>query len=84
MFNIRFMILPICKCNCSLILGNYHSIGEALSSEGVLAFGHDHVGHGRSEGIQAYIDSVDQYVDDMIDHCTVSRPHFKKVFLIFA
>ena len=37
----------------------------------MLAFGHDHAGHGRSEGIQAYIETVDDYVDDLVDHCMV-------------
>ena len=53
------------------LIGAYHGIGDALASDGILAFGHDHAGHGLSEGIPAYIDSVDDYVDDVIDHCMV-------------
>ena len=49
----------------------YHNVAKALASEGMLAFGHDHAGHGQSEGIPAYIDSVDDYVDDLVDHCLV-------------
>ena len=51
--------------------GNYLAISEALAEAGILAFGHDHVGHGQSEGIPAYIESVDDYVDDLIFHCQV-------------
>ncbi len=51
--------------------GNYHTVGEALAEANILAFGHDHVGHGQSEGIPAYIESVDEYVDDLIQHCQV-------------
>ena len=64
-------------------LANYHSIGEALAAEGVLAFGHDHVGHGRSEGIRAYIDTVDEYVDDLIDHCMEIRGRYDSNIPLF-
>ena len=56
---------------CLITGAGYHNVGKALASEGMLAFGHDHAGHGRSEGIQAYIASVDDYVDDLVDHCLV-------------
>ena len=59
--------------SCSWIIGaGYHNVAKALALEGMLAFGHDHAGHGQSEGIPAYIDSVDDYVDDLVDHCLVS------------
>jgi len=51
--------------------GNYHKIGGALASENILAFGHDHLGHGLSEGEPAYIEAVDDYVDDLVFHCQV-------------
>jgi hypothetical protein len=53
--------------------GNYHAIAEALAESGILAFGHDHVGHGQSEGIPAYIESVDDYVNDLVYHCQVRK-----------
>ena len=33
-----------------------------------LVFGHDHIGHGESDGKRAYIENVDHYVDDLIEH----------------
>ena len=35
----------------------------------MVVFGHDHLGHGESEGKRAYIENVDQYVDDLVQHC---------------
>ena len=52
-------------------LGNYHTIGEELANDNILAFGHDHIGHGQSDGIPAYIEDVDDYVDDLVEHCKV-------------
>ena len=53
-------------------LGNYHSLGNALARAGFLAFGHDHVGHGKSEGTRSYVENVDDFVEDIIDHCEVN------------
>jgi len=50
-------------------LGLYEEIGQFLAERGFLAFGHDHVGHGNSEGKRVYIENVDHYVDDVIHHC---------------
>ena len=36
---------------------------------GMVVFGHDHMGHGESDGSRAYIEDVDHYVDDVITHC---------------
>ena len=36
-------------------------------------FGHDHAGHGQSEGNRANIASVDEYADDVVQHCLAVR-----------
>ena len=44
-------------------------MGTLLAERGMVVFGHDHVGHGESEGKRAYIENVDHYVDDLVQHC---------------
>ena len=39
------------------------------AKRGMVVFGHDHIGHGESDGSRAYIENVDHYVDDVITHC---------------
>ena len=49
-------------------------------------FGHDHVGHGASQGKRAYIEDVDHYVDDVLEHCSlqkVAKRRKKKYFFFF-
>jgi len=54
-------------------LGLYQELGEYLSTGGCLVFGHDHVGHGASEGKRVYIENVEHYVDDIIEHCMFQK-----------
>lgn len=51
----------------------YEDLALRLTATGLLAFGHDHVGHGRSEGVRGYIETVDDYVDDVLHHCDDMR-----------
>jgi len=50
-------------------LGLYHEVAHKLNEYGYLVFGHDHVGHGKSDGKRVYIENVDDYCDDVILHC---------------
>lgn len=43
----------------------------------MVVFGHDHIGHGESDGSRAYIENVDHYVDDVITHCMKMQAIFK-------
>ena len=42
----------------------------------MMVFGHDHLGHGESDGKRAYIENVDFYVDDVIQHCMTMQVLF--------
>eukprot|EP00095_Tigriopus_kingsejongensis_P009490 maker-scaffold661_size154698-snap-gene-0.18 protein:Tk09490 transcript:maker-scaffold661_size154698-snap-gene-0.18-mRNA-1 annotation:"monoglyceride lipase" len=60
-------------------LDMYDHVGQTLAQQNILAFGHDHVGHGRSEGIRAYVESVDDYVNDLMDHCKLIKREYGNV-----
>ena len=49
-------------------LGWYEGLAGPLAQLGLLVFGHDHQGHGRSEGRRAFIDTVEDFVSDVIRH----------------
>ncbi len=57
-------------------LGLYHALGNAFRDQDVVLFGHDHIGHGKSDGKRVYIESVDQYVDDVYLHCAEMRRRY--------
>lgn len=47
----------------------YEDLALRLTAGDLLAFGHDHVGHGRSEGVKGHVENVDDYVEDVLRHC---------------
>ncbi|KAK2721648.1 monoglyceride lipase-like [Artemia franciscana] len=46
----------------------YDELGRKFAKEGILAFGHDHIGHGLSDGERVHVDVVDEYVVDVFIH----------------
>jgi len=65
-------------------LGLYHQVAKFLNEYGFFVFGHDHVGHGKSEGKRVYIENVDHYCDDIITHCQIVQEVYPnlKLFLV--
>ena len=45
-------------------IGRYQHVADALVAAGAVVFGHDHAGHGRSEGERALIADFESVVDD--------------------
>ncbi|XP_068759093.1 monoglyceride lipase-like [Montipora capricornis] len=46
----------------------YEAFGTALTEQGYLAFSHDHIGHGHSEGERVQVDDFSHYVRDVLQH----------------
>jgi len=46
-------------------MGYYHQLGKALAEAGLFVFGHDHEGHGKSDGERVNIPDFQIYVDDV-------------------
>ena len=47
----------------------YDEIASAGANQGILVFGHDHIGHGLSQGERVQIRSIDDYVLPVLEHC---------------
>jgi len=54
----------------------YDGVCQAGTGEGVLCFGHDHTGHGLSEGERVQVESEDEYVLPVLQHCTALKSQY--------
>jgi len=57
----------------------YEELGSRLAQENILAYGHDHVGHGRSDGVRANVDAVDDYVSDVLNHVQLMKEEHPQI-----
>ena len=47
----------------------YEQLALEGTKRGFLCFGHDHIGHGRSEGERVQLNDMSEYVDPVVTHC---------------
>ena len=47
----------------------YTELAQAGVDQGLLVFGHDHVGHGESEGERVLVTDMEEFVAPVIQHC---------------
>jgi len=47
----------------------YSELAQAGVDQGLLVFGHDHVGHGESEGERVLVSDMEEFVAPVIQHC---------------
>jgi len=62
-------LLFLCHGYGELLVPYYNQLAESARSSGLLAFGHDHVGHGRSEGERVQISDYADYTEPLLTHC---------------
>ncbi len=68
-------LLYLCHGVCEH-MGRYDALASSLAAEGILVFGHDHVGHGQSEGDRVHIERYEQYVQDVIQTIEETKSRF--------
>ncbi len=49
-------------------IGRYAHVADALSEAGYTVYGHDHRGHGKSEGLRVHATGFTQFIDDLKQH----------------
>ena len=57
----------------------YNELAEQGRERGLLVFGHDHVGHGLSEGERVQISSFSEYTDPVIKQCQLKKEQYPNV-----
>ena len=59
----------LCHGYAERLIPYYTQLAEEGSKRGLMCFGHDHVGHGQSEGERVQVGDMAEYVDPVITHC---------------
>jgi alpha-beta hydrolase superfamily lysophospholipase len=54
-------------------IGRYEHVAAALGQDGAVVWGHDHIGHGRSEGERVLVADFETLVDDLHGLVTAAR-----------
>ena len=63
--------------------GRYINVVNKLVPEGYIVYGDDHRGHGRSGGLQGYVRSVDEFVQDQREFTKIIREKEGKELPLF-
>ena len=59
----------LCHGYAERLVPYYDQLAREGNKRGLLCFGHDHVGHGESEGERVQVGDMGEYVDPVITHC---------------
>lgn len=66
-------------------LGYYDEFAVFLANLNMVAFGHDHSGHGLSDGKRGTIESIDEFVEEVFIHASKMKLQYPKVpFFMFG
>lgn len=62
-------IVFLCHGYAERLFPYYEAVAKSGAAKGLLCFGHDHTGHGLSEGDRVQVAGMDEYVKPVIEHC---------------
>ncbi|GBN57254.1 Monoglyceride lipase, partial [Araneus ventricosus] len=57
----------------------YDSFAQEMVIKGFFVFAHDHIGHGYSDGSRAYINDVQELVEDSVSHIQMIRKEYPEL-----
>ncbi|CAH1784426.1 unnamed protein product [Owenia fusiformis] len=60
----------------------YNDLANLLVAKDILVFGHDHVGHGQSDGDRVHVDTFHTYIDDVIKLASDLKMKYPNIPLI--
>lgn len=80
--NIKALVF-VCHGYGEYISPGYDELCCKLATNGILAFGHDHIGHGRTGGERVHVSSLDDYVRPVLLHVRKVSKDFDNQLPIF-